>query len=90
MNKSGRGADIVISPNWSTVAKYSYINNVPLAVKDEGAFYRACERRVQYMQRRECRPWMWRRLATEFQKAKGTKRSYMAEWCQERACLYDG
>ena len=87
---SGRGPAVVLNgnakPNWS--AGQGYGGPVPLAVADEAAFYRACRMRVEYLQRGECRPWMWRRLGTEFKKAKGNRRSYMAEWCEKVAREY--
>ena len=87
---SGRGPAVVLNgnakPNWS--AGQGYGGHVPLAVADEAAFYRACRIRVEYLQRGECRPWMWRRLGTEFKKAKGNRRSYMAEWCEKVAQEY--
>lgn len=57
---------------------------VPIKVKNEGEFYAACQIRYQY-EMHGATSLQWQELAEKFQRAKGARHSYLAEWCRAKA-----
>lgn len=57
---------------------------VPIKVHNEGEFYAACRQRYDY-EMRGASSLQWQELAERFQKAKGNRHSYLAEYCRARA-----
>ena len=57
---------------------------VPIKVHNEGEFYAACQQRYQY-ELAGATSLQWQELAERFQRAKGSRHSYLAEWCRVKA-----
>lgn len=57
---------------------------VPIAVKTPALFYECCRLRYQY-EHTGASALQWQELAEQFQNAKGSRHSYMAEYCRVRA-----
>lgn len=57
---------------------------VALKVVNEGEFYVACEIRFRY-ELQGASSLQWQELAEMFQRAKGQRHSYLAEYCRVRA-----
>lgn len=57
---------------------------VPIKVHNEGEFYAACRQRYIY-KHAGATSLQWQELAERFQRAKGARHSYMAEYCRARA-----
>lgn len=57
---------------------------VPIKVHNEGEFYAACRLRYEY-EHAGATSLQWQELAEKFQRAKGNRHSYCAEYCRARA-----
>jgi len=57
---------------------------VPLKIKNTALFYECCRTRYEY-EIHGASPVQWQELAEDFQRAKGARHSYCAEYCRARA-----
>jgi len=57
---------------------------VPLKIEKPSLFFECCHIRYEY-ERNGATSVQWQELAEQFQKAKGKRHSYLAEWCRARA-----